>query len=312
VVGLAKTIPKSWARLNTCSTLLICLDRRDVERELEGDADTDGPAFEVVGVGRRVLAAEIGRGIHQHRARGHRLVVERGQVVERLERRPRLAETAADDVVLRLELLVALGRVVVRAADVGDQLTGLVVDGDEGAVVDVLATEILDPLGKGAGKPEGLVAGGRILVVRDESGGLDPLLGDLLDAGIEGRGDPQATGLEDRAGRDPDPADLVGQLGLDRPDEMRGDPERGDLRGHDDRLVLGGAKDVGAELALGKRSAPLGEELEDLVPALDDRAVVRHDELRLVRGQGALRLGIQRARVHALLDGVLDEVVVRR
>ena len=50
------------------------------------------------------------------------------EVVERLERRSGLAPAVGQDVELGLELLVALGRVA-RAADVGEDLAGLVVDG---------------------------------------------------------------------------------------------------------------------------------------------------------------------------------------
>ena len=80
------------------------LDRGDVQGELERVPDPDRSALEVVGVVGRVPATEVGPGVHQHRAGRERAVVDRGGVVEGLERRSGLAEPVADDVVLRLEL----------------------------------------------------------------------------------------------------------------------------------------------------------------------------------------------------------------
>ena len=171
------------------------LDGRDVERELERVADADGAALEAVGVVGRVAAPEVRADVHQHRAGGDGLVVDADRVVERLERRSGLAIAVADDVELRLEVLLARRGVVVRAADVGDQLAGLVVDRHERAVVEVLALEVGHPRLELL-EPERLGRRRHVLLVRDDGRGADPLLGDLLEADVEGRGDPQPAEIE--------------------------------------------------------------------------------------------------------------------
>ena len=83
------------------------LDRGDVQRELEGRAEADRAALEVVGLGRREPPAEVGHDVHEHRRRGHRPVVDADRVVDRLDRRSGLAPAVGQDVELGLELRVA-------------------------------------------------------------------------------------------------------------------------------------------------------------------------------------------------------------
>ena len=192
------------------------LDGRDVERELQRVADPDRASLEVVGIGRRVATTEVGRDVHQHVAGGERAVVDADGVVERLERRTRLAEALGHDVVLRLELRVVRRRVVVRRADVGHDLAGLVVHRDERPVADVLVLEVAHPGGvlveaEPAREPL------RVAVVRGDGRRLDPLLGDLLETPVEGRGDAEAAFLERRAGRRVGSADLPRELLPGRP-----------------------------------------------------------------------------------------------
>jgi hypothetical protein len=103
------------------------LDRRDVERELEGAAQADRATLELVGLGRRVAAAEVRDDVHEHRAGSQRLVVDADGVVDRLDRRPRLPPAVGQDVELGLELLGALRRIA-GAPDVGQDLARPVVE----------------------------------------------------------------------------------------------------------------------------------------------------------------------------------------
>ena len=96
---------------------------------------------------------------------------------------------------------MALRRVVVGAADVGDELAGLVVEGDHRPVVDVLAAEVPHPLG--VGELERLRQRRRVLAVRHDGRRLDPFLGDRLEPDVERGRDRQAALLEGRAGRPP-------------------------------------------------------------------------------------------------------------
>ncbi len=120
-------------------------DRRDVQRELQRIPDPDRTSLEVVGVGRRVATAEVGGAVHEHVARGDRLVIDGDDVVERLERRARLAVALGHHVELGLEPLVLRCAVVVGGADLREDLAGLVVLCDERAVANVLVLEVLDP-----------------------------------------------------------------------------------------------------------------------------------------------------------------------
>ena len=175
------------------------LDRRDVQRELEGVADADGTALEVVGVGRRVAAAEVGADVHEHVAGGERPVVDADGVVERLERRARLAVALADDVVLGLELRAALARVVVGGPDVGDDLAGLVVDARRARRCGRSCPRGCASTARTRRSRAPSAAASRVPAVRDDRRDLDPLLGDLLEVEVEGRGHAQAA--RRRAGR---------------------------------------------------------------------------------------------------------------
>ena len=102
-----------------------------------------------------------------------------------------------------------------------------------------------------------------------------------------------------------DAAQLGRELVPDRPHEVRRDPARCGLAAEDDRLILGGGELRRAVLGAGHRGPARGQQLQDLVPALDDRGVLRDDRL----GLGAVRLIGDLGR--ALLLRVADQVVVR-
>ena len=131
---------------------LVGADRGHVERVLERLAREDRAAVQLVGVGRRpalaglAVLAELGGDVEQDGARRQALLVERRRVQDRLPGRARLPVAVRDHVELGVELRAR--EVVARvagAADVGDDVAGPVVDGDERAVVDVLVAEPVDP-----------------------------------------------------------------------------------------------------------------------------------------------------------------------
>jgi hypothetical protein len=132
-VSVWKVIPKSFALREQVIRAIDDgrLDRRDVQRELQRIPDPDRASLEVVGVGRRVATAEVGGAVHEHVAGGDRLVIDGDDVVERLERRARLAVALGHHVELGLEPLVLRCRVVVRRSDLRDDLASLVVLRDE-------------------------------------------------------------------------------------------------------------------------------------------------------------------------------------
>ena len=163
-------MPKSFARANMCSGVLRAMALTDgmFSENWSAFRSAHRATLEVVRVGRGVAAAEIGADVHEHVARGHGPVVDADDVVERLEGRARLPEALADDVVLGLELGTALRRVVLGRPDVGDELAGLVVDRDQGAVADVLVLEVAHPV-LVLVEAEGL--GGRLPPVARRGGG---------------------------------------------------------------------------------------------------------------------------------------------
>ncbi len=287
------------------------LDRRDVERELEGAAHPDGAALGAVGLGRVEGAGarrrEVGDDVHEHRRRGEGLVVDPDRVDERLDRRPGLAPAVGQDVELRLELLPAVGRVRGRAG-IREDLARPVVDDARGRVVDVVARQALDPAPLVAGDlavRQDLV---RVRRVRHDRRRVDPLLDDALHAVVEAGRDRVAAGVDLLAVvrvAAQDLAELVAHL----PHELRGAPLVGDLRREDHGLGLRGlVVGVGVRrvvLALEREPAGLAgqhaarlHQVEDEVAALDDLARRRDHEPRQRLLAGLV----------LLLDRVLDEV----
>ena len=196
-----------------------------------------------------------------------------------------------------------LGRVVVGAADVGDQLTGLVVHGDEGAVAQPLVGQVAHPVL--VFEAEALSGAAGVVLERDDGSGLDPLLGGLLDVEIEGGRDAQTAVVELRA-RCVLATQLRRKLISNAPHEMRRLPALGRLGNEHDRFVAGGKQLFAGVLAVGhRRPVVLGHESQDLVPALDDGCVGWHHELALCA------LALVFPGLDALLDGVTHEVVVR-
>ena len=92
-----------------------------------------------------VPAAEVRDHVHEHRGRRGDVVLDAGEVADRLERGSRLPPAVGEHVELGLELAAARRAVVVRRAHVGDHLAGPVVDRPEGGVVDAPADEVPDP-----------------------------------------------------------------------------------------------------------------------------------------------------------------------
>ena len=171
------------------------LDGRDIERELQGAADPDRASLQTVGVTRHIATAEVRADVHQHRARGQRPVVDTHRVVEWLEGRSGLPIALADDVVLRLEFRAGRGRVVIGAAHIGDQLTGLIVECHERAVAQVLPAQVGHP-GLQLLEPERLGGRFRVAALGDDGRGSDPFLADLLEPGVERRRHAQAATLQ--------------------------------------------------------------------------------------------------------------------
>ena len=268
------------------------LHGRDVEREAQGVAHPHGPALEVVRVGRRVAAAEVGDDVHEHRRRRDALVRDARGVDDRLERRARLAPAVGEDVEPGLELLRRLLGVRVGRPDVGDEVARLVVHRHERAVVEVLGC---------AGCPSSARTGGRApcAVARGffELGTIVAALTHfsaiVLEAHVEGRRDGEAAGLDDgctsrcrrrtassSAPRGPATRTAGAFHWLDR------------CGGEDHRRRLAPPRSrrrVNVPLVSGVR--PLLHQVEDQVPAQDDRASVRDDELRLLARLGVGRLG---------------------
>ena len=112
------------------------LDRRDVQRQLDRLAHPDRAALVQVGIGRGVTAPEVGHDVHEHRCRGGHVILDPGQVADRLERRSRLAPAIGEHIELGLEFRPAGRGVVIGRADVGDDVPGAVVDRPQGGVVD--------------------------------------------------------------------------------------------------------------------------------------------------------------------------------
>jgi len=94
--------------------------------------------------GRIGLSSEIRAGV-DHDGRGGRAVLERGDVVEHLERRAGLTDADAGDVELALNTRI-VAVVVVDGPDIRQDLAGSRVDGHERGVPYVAAVQLLDPL----------------------------------------------------------------------------------------------------------------------------------------------------------------------
>ena len=214
------------------------LDRRDVERELEGVAHADGAALEAVCLGRipglGARRGEVGDDVHEHRGRRHGAVLDAHEVHERLDRRPGLPPAVAQDVELRLELLGA-PRGVRRGPGVGEHLARAVVDDAARRVVDVVPAQALDPAPLAAGDAAILEDLVRVLQVGDDRRGVDPLLGDPLHLVVEGRRDLVAAGVDLLALVGRGPAQDLAQLLAHLPHEVRRAPLVGLLRGEDRR-----------------------------------------------------------------------------
>ena len=198
------------------------LDRGNVQRELERLTEANRAALELVGLGRdeRLLAAEVGDHVHEHRGRVHRPIVNAGDVVDRLDRRTRLAEAFGEDVVLGLELDVA-GAVVGRAAAIGKDLARAVVDYAPRRIEDVRLLEAQDPLLVGRRDLQGIELAPGVGQVGHPGSRVEPLLDCLLHAPVEGRDDLVATRVDLFAGigvvgPTEDPSELVADL----PDEL--------------------------------------------------------------------------------------------
>ena len=166
---------------------------------------------------------------------------------------------------------------------VGEDLARAVVDDAGGGVVDVVATEGLDPgplAARDAAALEDLV---RVLGVRDDRRRVHPLLHDALHPVVERRDDPVAARVDllalGLAAQD------LAQLRADLPHELRGAPLGGRLRTQDHRFLLGGLV-VGVGV-LARRQHGLGLHLvEDEVAALHDLAAHRHHQPHLLGALG--------------------------
>ena len=252
-------------------------DGRDVERVLEGLADEDRAALELVGVPRHPVLprVELGRDVEQQAARRQLVAVERAGVQDRLPRRARLPGAIAGDVELGLELGAGeVVAVVAGAAGVGEDVAGRVVHRDQRAVVQVLPAQGTDPRQVARRDLEALEQGGalRARQVGRDGGGGQPLLGELLRLPVEGRDDRVAPGLDGvRALVAEDPVELR----LDLPGELRGAQRPRLVAGEDDRR-----RELCLQLVRRQRgpAGARGQATEDPVRADDRRAVCRDDQ----------------------------------
>src|SRR4051794_33921545 len=179
---------------------LQCADGRDVEGVLEGLAHEDRTALELVRVARRPALArvELGRHVEQQAARGQPSGIERARVEDRLERGSGLARAVARSVVLGRELLAReCVLVIARAARVREHIARLVIERDEGAVVEILPPERSDPAVVRPRDLERLHERVALLPadVRDDRASGQPFLGELLCLRIQGGDAPVAAGL---------------------------------------------------------------------------------------------------------------------
>ena len=161
------------------------------------------------------LAGEVGARVDHHGRRG-RALLERGHVVEHLERGARLAQADARDVVLTLHARV-VAVVVVDGADIRDDLTVARIDRHQRRVPDILRVQLLDPVPHLA-------------------------LGDLLLRHVERRRHLVAAARDRSLVAAQDRRELVAYLEdevrrFDRRDRRPGDPDRFALRGFG--LLLG-------------------------------------------------------------------------
>ena len=299
-----------------------CLDCRDVQRVLEGLAQSDGTALVVVRVMRHVASAEVSRHVHEQAGCRHRLVLDADDVVDRLERGARLAPAVAEDVELRVEeVLAGSGRirddllVEARAARVGEDLTGPVVDRHQGSVVHVGGAQAVD-VARGRIRPDYAVVvigvaldgdpqAGQVVdrgllgaQVGGDDVGLEPLLGRGLHARVERGGDSVAADVDGLAvvGVRARAAQKIGKLLADLLVELGGDHLVLDLGMDDHRLGFGG-QDICIRVLADQQTVAqvLAHVLEDAVAAQHDGGVGRDE-------QGAVRLFYR----------VLDEVIRRR
>ena len=204
-------------------------------------------------------------------------------VVERLERRARLAVALADDVVLGLELGLGRRRVVVRrcrrrrrARRSGSRARrARRCGGPCSCRFAIHGSSFLKPSALAAAV--GFLACGTMAAALTH---FSAIFWRPTSRVVVTRRPPRSRLSHVSASA---PQSLVGQLVADRPDEVRRDPVR---------RRPGCARTTGSCLAALKsagvywspdigRPAAVGEQVEDLVPALDDRGVGRDDELRL-------------------------------
>ena len=129
--------------------------------------------------------------------------------------------------------------------------------------------------------------------MRNEGGGLDPLLGDRLEAQVEGRRDTQAAALESLACRRIRIAQERGQLVADGPHEMGREPVGRDLAGEQDFVALGVRKSWAVYCVPDIGRAALSEQVQHRIAPSDDRRV----------GSGTISLAARAVRVlgHAVV-----------
>ncbi len=258
------------------------LDRRDVERHLDGLAQAKGAPLQPVGIDRRPATAEVGDDVHEHRGRRQGAILDADDVVDRLEGGPGLAPAVLEHVELGLELLVAL-EVEAGAAGVGVDLAGPVVDCGEGSVVDPSAAHVLDP--GLVGDAERLEVRRRVLRVRRPRPGLGPLLRHALEPPVEGGHDGVATGIDlgavvRRIGAAEDRPELAPRL---QHEVRRQDPAVGGRRQHDH--LLHGPVVVLARVGADGQDRACLHQLEDPVAAEHHGRIGGDHEPRRAVGQ---------------------------
>jgi len=164
--------------------------------------------------------AELGRDIEEHAAGSESLRIESACVEDGLPGRARLARPISGRVVFGLELRAGeVLAVIACAADVGQDVAGAVVERDERRVMEVLATERVDPRSVAGPDPQASEQVRRCprLEVRCDHGCREPFLRELLGPPVERRDHRVAASL-DRGIRSQDRLELAADL----PGEMRG------------------------------------------------------------------------------------------
>ena len=253
---------------------LLRLCDRDVERVLQRVAHPHRAALASIGVRHAVAVHDLALDVHEHGRRRDDSRLEAGGIGDRLEGRARLPVGLADDVEVGLVLWRRLAEEA-GAADVGEHRAGPIVDGHDGVVVDVATLQLGDPAERLiAVLVRELLVRHAVHVVRD----LRPLLrGRLVPLVVEGRDDPQPTGVEQLLA-----VEQLGRLPPHRVDEMR----------RPVCLVVG----RGQQHLLGDRRVVLGLGDEVRLQHLVQNEVAHRD------GLGGYRYGPARLPADVLLD----------